>query len=174
MKECIECHEPINAEASFCNRCGKKQPAFFTPSQEKSNEKVAVAWGQPVYQDPNNDLRNMLPIEARWRPTFDHVGIQTIGMRDIPLSPTRIWVGDKEWMVSHLGDNVSIEVPSETLARKETLEGVGLVIDYWILMEEQKKHTYVPKPTPITLVLVGVIGTDKNRGIWCIFGRWVH
>lgn len=172
MKKCIECHKDINDEAKFCNGCGTKQPPFFTTSREQSNEKVDLAWSSDVFHNPDSDPRNMHPLEAKWRPVLDRAGVQLIGVRDIPSRPKRI-KAESEWVVRTLKDNEVCEVPEKTNERIQAVEREGLVIDCWILMEEQ------PPPIPVPdrdydPILVGVINIGKKRGIWCVFGRWFH
>ena len=152
MKECIECHKLIRDEAKFCGFCSTRQPAFT---------------------DPDTDPRNMYQIEAQWRPVLDRAEVQTIGVRDIPSQPERIQESGSEWIIKTLNDDEICDIPPKTNQRIQAVEKEGLIIDCWILMEEQIPP--VPEPErDYDPILVGVIRTGSNRGVWCVFGRWKH
>lgn len=136
------------------------------------------------YRDPRNEDATV----ARWKPTLDRFGIDVLGVRDIPSGQTRFTVDGIEWDLRVLNGGVH-SVPSPVYHRIRSAEAAGIPFGYWIWGEEQfSQPTFVPDPglartsrTPVPAIgderdpiLIGVIPTAPNRGVWCKLGAWFH
>ena len=130
------------------------------------------------------DQRNEAATEARWRPVLERLGIVILGIRDVPAQLGRITVDGIEWELELMG-NREYNVPSHVYHRIQAAEAAEIPFAYWIWGEEQfTRPKFRPiqetrtEPTPPQTVLdpivIGVIPTAPNRGIWCLLGKWFH
>ena len=131
------------------------------------------------------DPRNEPATEARWRPVLERLGIRILGIRDVPSQPLRIEVDSVDWELRPMG-NETYNVPESVYHCIRATEAEGVPFAYWLWGEEQftrPKFQPVREPTPVRSaprqrdrdpIVIGVIPTAPNRGIWCLLGKWFH
>jgi hypothetical protein len=130
------------------------------------------------------DQRNEAETEARWRPVLEQLGIMILGIRDVPSQLGRITVDGVEWELERMGDR-EYRIPQSVYHCIRSAEAAGIHFAYWIWGEEQfTRPRFVPiqeeaRPVPRTRkeidpIVIGVIPTAPNRGIWCLLGKWFH
>lgn len=131
------------------------------------------------YTDPRNEAA----IEARWRPVLDRLDIRMLEIRDVVSQPVRINVDGIDWDIAPMGSG-PYNVPQTVYHRIRAAEAEGIPFAYWMWGEEKlTRPTFQPirEPVPVRSaspkrdpIVIGVIPTAPNRGIWCLLGIWLH
>lgn len=148
---------------------------------------LAVLPQQEIYE--YTDPRNEVAVERRWRPICEQHGAAVIGIRDVPSQMTRLNLDGIDWDLGPLG-SAERGVPTEVFHRWRALEAAGVPMMWWLWGEEQPQRprfrplTATKRPlslrwaeAPDTLrdpLVIGVIPTAPNRGVWVVLGRWFH
>ncbi len=129
------------------------------------------------------DPRNEAATEARWQPVLERLDIEVLGIRDVPTQPVRVEVHGVIWEVAPMESRV-YHVPESVYHRIRAAEAAGIPFAYWVWGEEQfARPTFQPTPEreqvrPLPRgrdpIVVGIIPTAPNRGVWCLLGLWFH
>ena len=130
------------------------------------------------YTDPRNEEATLV----RWQPALKRLHIPILGVRDVPSEPVRVIFEGIEWILSRMG-NKTYDVPESVYHTIRSAEAEGVPFAYWLWGEEQfARPTFrpIPEPEPERStrkrdpIVIGVIPTAPNRGIWCLLGKWLH
>ena len=132
------------------------------------------------YTDPRNEPAT----EARWRPVLEQLGIVILGIRDVPSQSVRITVDGIDWDVALMDNDIVYDVPPSVYHCIMAAEAKEIPFAYWLWGEEQfarPKFQPIRETVPVRSVprkrdpiVIGVIPTAPNRGIWCLLGKWFH
>lgn len=147
------------------------------------------------------DTRNDAATVARWQPVLQQLGIEVLEIADIPSRPILITVDSVEWEVRPLSPDRVEQVPADVYARIQAAKTSGVPFAYWLWGEERfMEPTFTPLPqtqtepktdrllgfgrrktqdlqdwwTKVDPILIAVIPTAPNRGVWCKLGAWFH
>lgn len=136
------------------------------------------------YTDPHNEAA----VQQRWQRRCEQHGAAVLGIRDVPTSPVWVDLDGVRWLLGPLGDGERW-VPAEVFHRWRALEAAEVPFFYWLWGEEQPQRPNLrPLPARGTVattglaqparprdpILIGVIPTAPNRGLWVLIGRWFH
>ena len=107
-------------------------------------------------------------------------------MRDVPAKTTRLTLDGIDWDLGPLG-SIERGVPAEVFHRWRALEAAGVPFLWWLWGEEQPQRPKFrplhessaftwqqPLTTQRDPLVIGVIPTAPNRGLWVVIGRWFH
>jgi hypothetical protein len=139
------------------------------------------------------DLRHEEVRLARWRPVLDRLGIEILGVRDVPSTPTRLTVDGIDWDLVPMGDGV-YSVPPSVYYVIRAAEAAGVPFGHWLWGEERFARPSFQQNPGRTVrsgrsnagllsavgralrdpIVIGVIPTAPGRGMWCLLGRWFH
>jgi hypothetical protein len=122
------------------------------------------------------DPQNAAAVAARWRPRLEQLGARVLGTADVPNQPTRFFLDGIDWEVAPLDPARTYDVPATVFHRVRAAEAAEVPFAYWLWGEEQfARPTFRPVEEPKRdPVLIGVIPTAPNRGIWVCLGVWLH
>ena len=80
--------------------------------------------------------------------------------------------------------NREYNVPESVYHRIRAVEAEGVQFAYWLWGEEQfaRPNSNLFQKVPVRStpqqdldpIVIGVIPTAPNRGIWCLLGKWFH
>lgn len=118
------------------------------------------------YTDPNLETTAV----TRVQPVLEKHGAVLIGIREVPLASTRMEINRLHWAVSrHRSDEY--RVPPSVYDRVEALDDDGIAFDLWLWAENR-----IPFGVSVNTncMLIGVITTVPDRGIWCLLGKWLQ
>ncbi len=152
----MECIVAIQAE----------QPYGLTLSPEKGLFEVG-------------SLLNETATEERWRALLERHGAQALGIRDVPTEPYRCEINGIEWVLERMTAR-TYQLPEAVYHRILALEAAGVRFAYWLWGEEQfpkpifAPQTVQPAEQQRDPVVIGVIPTGANRGVWVLCGIWLH
>ena len=141
------------------------------------------------YTDPRNEEATL----ARWQPVLERLNILILGVRDVPSEPVRVTVDGIEWLLSRMG-NKRYDIPESAYHTIRAAQAAGVPFGYWLWGEEQfdRPEFYPQKPKNASWksslerswnewqeklsdpIVIGVIPTAPNRGIFCLLGKWFH
>lgn len=119
------------------------------------------------YTDPALETAQI----ARWQPVFDRHQVIVIGLRDVTANDTHLEMNSVRWKVSHLDDSKHI-VPQSIFRRVEALQAEGVPFNWWLWAEHRlpaAQHTF-----SCHILLIGVVATGDDRGVWCLLGKWLQ
>lgn len=137
------------------------------------------------YTDPQNEAA----VQRRWQRRCEQHGAAILGIHDVPTRPIWVQLDGVRWLLGPLGDEERA-VPAEVFHRWRALEAAGVPFFYWLWGEEQPQRPNLrPLPERRTRwlissaapleqqrdpIVIGVIPTAPNRGLWVLIGRWLH
>ncbi len=141
---------------------------------------LGIASNKNLYEltDPRNEEATL----ARWQPVLHRLNIPILGTRDVPSQQVRFSYDGIDWQLSRMGTQ-TYNVPESVYHRIRAAEAEGVPFAYWLWGEEQfVRPTFQPIPEPTLVrgtrkrdpIVIGVILTAPNRGIWCLLGQWLH
>jgi hypothetical protein len=142
-----------------------------------------------------SSARNEAAVRARWEPTLARLGVELLGVRDVPEQPTIVMVDGVKWTLERMRDD-TYTVPSDVYHRVRAAEAAGVPFAYFLWGEEQfdrpmfrmadggaggsssGRGTRPRQPAwferALDPILIAVIPTAPNRGLWCKLGAWFH
>jgi hypothetical protein len=150
--------------------------------------------------EPNADLftftdpRNEEATVRRWSPVLSELGIEVLGVRDVPTHPVRLTVDEVEWEIKLMG-NETYQVPVSVYHIILAAEEHNVPFSFYLWGEEQfQRPVFVPSASrpsrtapsrpregwaerwnrALDPILIGVIPTAAHRGVWCKLGAWFH
>lgn len=137
------------------------------------------------YTDPQNETA----VQHRWQRLCEQHGAAILGIRDVPTSTMYVRLDGVVWELGPLG-TAERAVPAEVFNRWRALEAAGVPFFYWLWGEEQPQRpnfrqlpvTATPRPDSGNdwftqrrdPIVIGVIPTAPQRGLWVLLGRWFH
>lgn len=137
------------------------------------------------YTDPQNEAT----VQHRWQRLCEQHGAAVLGVRDVPTTPIWVQLDGVRWLLGPLDDEERA-VPAEVFHRWRALEAAEVPFFYWLWGEEQPQRPNLrPLPERRTArparsappleplrdpIVIGVIPTAPNRGLWVLIGRWFH
>ena len=149
---------------------------------------LAVLPEQDTYE--YTDSRNEEVVERRWRPVCERHGAAVLGVRAVPTDPMRIDLDGIQWELRALDATEERGVPSEVYHRWRALEAESVPFYYWLWGEEQPQQpnlrplseratrlltsSSAPTTRQRDPIVIGVIPTAPQRGLWVLIGRWFH
>lgn len=141
------------------------------------------------YTDPQNEAT----VQHRWQRVCERHGAAILGIHDVPTRPIWVQLDGVRWLLGPLGDEVR-RLPDEEFNRWRALEAAEVPFFYWLWGEEQpQRPNFRPLPERGILrrtvrqvsnaaaleqqrdpIVIGVIPTAPNRGLWVLIARWFH
>ena len=138
-----------------------------------------------AYTDPQNEAA----VQQRWQRLCEQHGAAILGIHDVPTRPLWVQLDGVRWLLGPRGDREHA-VPAEVFNRWRALEAAGVPFFFWLWGEEQpQRPNFRPLPERRTIravssaapseptrdpIVIGVIPTAPNRGLWVLIGRWLH
>lgn len=134
------------------------------------------------------DEQHERTIQQRWQRTCEEHDADILGIRDVPTRPQLVQLDGIRWELGPLGTDERT-VPADVFHRVRALEAAGVPFGYWLWGEELPPRPNLRAvPAAVTRssagsgwrprlrdpLLIGVIPTAPQRGLWVLLGRWFH
>lgn len=146
-----------------------------------------------------DDPKNAQSVLANCQKILSPFGVNVLGIRPVPgTTLERHEAGGMSWDIARIVRG-TYYLPDSVFSRLEELEQNRIFFKYYIWMEEvtysplqgreislfvpnqestSLKFVKIPEPviekSRIDPILVGVMPTAPNKGVWCIVGKWFH
>lgn len=132
---------------------------------------------------------------SRWKPIVEKHGAKVWGIEDIPTKSYVLKIDDINWEIGQMNPTQTYYVPDEVFNRLRALESQGIPFGYWLWGEELLSRNQpsirpnselmqqlmvmrletIRQPQRLgDPILIGVIPTAPNRGVWVQIGAWLH
>ena len=137
------------------------------------------------YTDPQNEAA----VQHKWQRLCEEHGAAILGIRDVPTEPIWVQLDGVNWLLGPLG-KTERWIPAEAFNRWRSLEAAKVPFFYWLWGEEEpQRPNFRPLPERATSrqtrdaaplarprdpIIIGVIPTAPNRGLWVLIARWFH
>ena len=144
----------------------------------------------------DTDPRNEELILAHWQPVLKELGIAVLGIRPLLTRPQRLTVDGLAWDIRPMDLHQTYEVPAFVHHRVQAAQEWRVPFTHWYWAEETAPVYPKLRPTPqrppvgkrlteafrtvkewfdnLDPLLIAVIPTGPDRGIFCCVGKWLH
>ena len=137
------------------------------------------------YTDPQNEAT----VQRKWQRPCEEHGAAILGIRDVPIEPLWVQLDGVNWLLGPFGQTERW-APAWVFHRLRSLQGANVPFQHWLWGEEEPQWPNLrplpehgtnrltsgaaPLARPRDPILIGVIPTVPNRGLWVLVGRWFH